>query len=111
MARKKKITSFRLRPGDLIANKYEVEERLGSGMESEVYLVRERRTGIERAAKLFFPERNRGNRAVRFHARKLHRLRECPIIIQYHTQEHVVHQGTEITLLISEFVDGERLSD
>ena len=105
-----RLDTFRLRPGDTIADKYEVISKLGKGWESEVYLVRERRTGIPRAAKLFFPQRNERNRAVRFHARKLHRLRDCPIVIQYHTQEHFDFKGTPITLLISEFVEGERLS-
>ena len=54
----KEITRFRFKPGDDIADKYEVIRLLGAGWEGEVYLVNERRTGIARTAKLFFPKRN-----------------------------------------------------
>jgi tRNA A-37 threonylcarbamoyl transferase component Bud32 len=76
-----------------------------------VYLIRERATGIERTAKLFFPQRNLNDRASRFYARKLHKLRACPIVIQYHTRETIIHAGIPVSALISEFVAGELLSD
>jgi tRNA A-37 threonylcarbamoyl transferase component Bud32 len=66
-------------------------------------------TGIERSAKLFFPQRNKGNRTVRFYAKKLHKLRECAILIQYHTQEKVEFAGTPLTMLVSDYVEGELL--
>ena len=47
---------------------------LGAGWEGEVYLVRERGTGIERTVKIFFPRRNPRDRTLRFYARKLHKL-------------------------------------
>jgi len=74
-----------------------------------VYLVRERATGIERTAKLFFPQRNPRDRTLKFYARKLHKLRQCPIVIQYHTQETFRYRGTPISMLLSEFVEGELL--
>ena len=72
--------TFGLRPGDVLAGKYRVCDLLGAGWEGEVYLVRELATGIERSAKVFFPARNPGNRALRFYAKKLHKLRHCPIL-------------------------------
>ena len=60
----KSIDSFDLKPGRILARKYEVVARLGGGWEGEVYHVRELLTGIERAAKFFFPRRNVKDRAV-----------------------------------------------
>jgi tRNA A-37 threonylcarbamoyl transferase component Bud32 len=103
--------SFDLAPGRRLAGKFEVIERLGSGWEGEVYRIRERRTGIERAAKLFFPKRNLRNKAAKFYARKLHKLRDCPIVIHYHTEETALIRRTPITVLVSEYVEGELLED
>jgi len=105
------IESFSLRPGRLIGGKYTVDVKLGSGWEGEVYKVVESRTGIHRTAKLFYPKRNIRDRAVRFYAKKLERLRRCPIVIQYHHSESLQYRGVPITCLISDFVDGELLSD
>ncbi len=107
----KQIGSFNLLPGRIIAGKYEVLASLGSGWEGEVYRVRERNTGVERAAKLFFPQRNRHDRATKFYARKLHRLRHCSILIQYHTQERINLYREPTTVMISDYVEGELLSD
>ena len=106
-----KITRFKLPAGELLAGKYEVVARLGAGWEGEVYLVREKGTGIERTAKIFFPQRNPRDRALRFYARKLHKLRQCPILIQYHTQDRFNYRDLEVSFLVSEFIDGELLSD
>ena len=102
---------FRFLPGRPLAGKYEVRARLGGGWEGEVYLVRERATGIERAAKFFYPERNPKGIALRHYARLLHRLQFCPILIRYHTQEVVTVRGQAISVLVSDFVEGDRLSD
>jgi len=110
-AKAPRISSFKLSGGTLLAGKYEVVSRLGSGWEGEVYLVRECGTRIERTVKIFFPRRNLGNRALRFYARKLHKLRHCPIVIQYHTRDTFVFNGLPVSFLVSEFVEGELLSD
>lgn len=110
-AKAPRISSFKLLAGTLLAGKYEVVLRLGSGWEGEVYLVRECGTRIERTVKIFFPRRNLGNRALRFYARKLHKLRHCPIVIQYHTRDTFVFNGLPVSFLVSEFVEGELLSD
>ncbi|MDY7108680.1 MAG: protein kinase [Planctomycetota bacterium] len=104
-----RISSFDLRPGRVLAGKYVVEDKLGGGWEGEVYRVVENRTGIHRAAKLFFPQRNVRDKAVTFYAKKLERLRTCPIVIQYMHSETVRHRGVPVTCLISEYVDGELL--
>ena len=104
------IDSFDFKPGRVIAGKYMIEQKLGGGWEGEVYRVVERRTGIRRAAKLFFPQRNIKDRALEFYAKKLERLHDCPIVIQYHHSETIQHRGMKITCLISEFVNGELLS-
>lgn len=105
------IESFNLPPGRVIAKKYEIKSLLGAGWESEVYLVREMTTGIERTAKFFFPQRNLHDRALKFYARKLHKLRKCPIVIQYSTQDVFVYRRIPISFLVSEFVEGELLSE
>jgi len=106
-----RITSFDLAPGRVIGSKYVVDSKLGGGWEGEVYKVTERRTGAQRAAKLFFPQRNHEDRAVTFYATKLERLAGCRIVIQYHHSETLRFRGMPITCLISEFVEGEILRD
>lgn len=105
-----KIDSFNFQPGRILAGKYVVNASLGAGWEGEVYKVTERKTGIRRAAKVFYPQRNARDRAVNFYARKLNRLRKCPVVIQYHNSETIRYHGTPITCLISELVEGELLS-
>lgn len=77
------IESFDLPSGRIIAKKYEIKSLLGSGWESEVCLVRELATGIERTAKFFFPQRNPRDRALKFYARKLHKLRKYLELMQW----------------------------
>jgi len=105
------IDTFNFHPGRLLAKKYEVVSRLGSGWEGEVYLVREKLTKIERAAKFFFPQRNPNNKAFTFYARKLHKLRDCPIVIQYYAQDTILYRGVPVTFLVSDYIEGELLSD
>jgi tRNA A-37 threonylcarbamoyl transferase component Bud32 len=106
---KREIEAFELEEGDGLVGKYEVLERLGGGWEGEVYLVKEKATGIARAAKLFFPQRNKRDRAAAANARKLHRLRDCPVVVQYVTHEQVFLQGQRVTMQVSEYVAGEVL--
>lgn len=105
------IETFNLEPERILAGKYRVVSRLGSGWEGEVYKIRELHTNIDRAAKLFFPHRNIKNKASDAYAKKLHKLRECPIVIQYHTRETITYRKVPVTVLISEYVEGELLSD
>jgi serine/threonine protein kinase len=104
-----RIDAFELAPGRVLAGKYRVENLLGSGWEGEVYRVTELRTDVHRAAKLFYPHRNVRDRAVRFYARKLDRLRHCSIVIQYHHLESLRVRGENVTCLISDLVEGQIL--
>lgn len=107
----RRIKKFGFEPGQILAGKYEIIWQIGTGWEGEVYLLRECSTGIERAAKFWYPHRNRQNRAARFYAKKLHKLRHCPILIQYLTQETIAYGDLPVHFLVSEFVEGELLSD
>lgn len=107
---KRIIDSFDFPRRMIIGGKYEVVDHLGSGWEGEVYKIVEINTGIERAAKFFFPHRNRDNKVAARYAKMLHKLSSCAIIIQYYTHEFVQVDGQRITGLISEYVDGELLS-
>lgn len=104
------INSFDFNAGRVLAGKYEVLACLGKGWEGEVYHVIETRTGIERAVKFFYPQRNERDKSVSFYAKKLHKLRHCPILIQYHTQDTIRYKQQDVTFLVSEYVEGELLS-
>lgn len=108
--RNERIDAFDFVPGRVLARKYEVVRQLGAGWEGEVYLIREMKTNIDRAAKFFYPHRNIGNRAFLRFAKKLYKLRHCPILIQYQTQEVITFRRHQIPFLVSEFVEGELLS-
>ena len=75
----KKPRRFDFPPGRTVAGKYEIERPLGRGWEGEVYVVRERSTGIERAAKFYYPHRDPMGKAAISYARKLDALRHCPV--------------------------------
>ena len=104
------IDAFDFHVGRVLAGKYRVEAFLGSGYEGEVYGVVELATGIERALKVFYPHRNERDRALRFYAQKLYRLRDCPILTQYHHAEALRVRNTKVTGLVSELVSGEILA-
>lgn len=103
---------FKFKFGWLFAGgKYKILSHLGSGFEGEVYLVEEIATGIERAAKFFYPKKNQRSDSFKRHAQKLFKIRNCPEIIQYHTHEKILIKGDRITCLISEYVEGDLLSN
>jgi hypothetical protein len=107
---RRQVKSFGFEEGEVLCGKYRVLERIGKGWEGEVYLAREQATGIERSVKLFFPHRDPQGRVSNLYARKLHRLRQCPILIQYHTRETLQFNDWTVRLLVSEYVEGELLS-
>lgn len=109
--RRTQIESFALQPGQTVGGHYTVTAMLGRGYEGEVYRVRERRTGVTRAAKLFFPHRNERDQAVRRYARKLERLRDCPLLMKYHHSETIRFETGPVTALISEYIEGEILDN
>ena len=96
--------------GYILAGKYEIVSRLGSGLEGEVYLTKECETGIERAAKFYFPNKNIRPDHLKRHARKLFKIRNCKEIIQYHAHESLWYRKQKITCLIWDYVEGELLA-
>jgi len=111
MERSGKSKRFDFAPGRRIAGKYDIERLLGSGWEGEVYAIIERTTGIRRAAKFYYPHRDpMGNAAITY-ARKLDALRHCPILMQYHHQEIAYVRKRKVLVVISELVEGLKLSE
>src|ERR1700710_2019123 len=102
---------FDFPPGRVLAGKYVVERPLGSGWEGEVYVVMERVTGIRRAAKFYYPHRDPLGKAAIAYARKLDALRHCPILMQYHHQETAYVRKRKVIVVISELVEGKKLSE
>ena len=111
MYRPGKVKRFDFPPGRSVAGKYEIERPLGSGWEGEVYVIRERSTGIRRAAKFYYPHRDPLGKAAITYARKLDALRHCPILMQYHHQEVAYVKRRKVTVVISELVEGQKLSE
>lgn len=109
MRKLEKIDAFDFVTGRTLGGKYEVIEQLGTGWEGEVYRIRELATGVERAAKFFYPHRNISDRTIKFHARKLARLATCPILINYHTHDQIRFRGHVVKFLVSELFEGEQL--
>jgi tRNA A-37 threonylcarbamoyl transferase component Bud32 len=107
----KAVRRFDFAPGRKIAGKYEIERLLGSGWEGEVYAIIERTTGIRRAAKFYYPHRDPTGKAAIAYARKLDALRHCPILMQYHHQEIAWVKKRKVTIVISELVEGQKLSE
>ena len=97
--------------GRAVAGKYVIERQLGSGYEGEVYAIVERNTGIRRAAKFYYPHRDPLGKAAITYARKLDALRHCPILMQYHHQETATVKKRKVLIVISELVEGKKLSE
>jgi len=107
----RKPSRFDFPAGRSVAGKYEVEELLGSGYEGEVYRIFEKSTGIRRAAKFYYPHRDPTGKAAIAYARKLDALRHCPILLQYHHQEIATVRRRKVIVVISELVEGQKLSE
>lgn len=106
-----KIDHFNFKEGRSINGKYAIVKKLGGGWEGEVYQAQELHTGIMRAAKFFFPHRNEKLKVSTRYAKKLNKLANCPIVMNYHTQEIVSIKGHKVSCLISEYIEGEILTD
>ena len=105
------VKRFDFPPGRIVAGKYQIERPLGSGWEGEVYVIIERATGIRRAAKFYYPHRDPMGKAAITYARKLDALRHCPILMQYHHQEVAYFRRKKVIVVISELVEGQKLSE
>jgi hypothetical protein len=106
--------SLDFQPGRILSGKYRVEEKIGEGWEGEVYRITEVATRIERVAKFYFPERNPKGRIAARYARRLHLLKHCHIVTQYHHQDRVRlrRQGVDyqVDYVVSDYAEGEVLS-
>jgi RIO-like serine/threonine protein kinase len=111
MYRPGKTRRFDFPLGRSVAGKYVIERPLGSGWEGEVYAIIERNTGIRRAAKFYYPHRDPLGKAAIAYARKLDALRHCPILMQYHHQETAYVRKRKVIVVISELVEGKKLSE
>src|SRR5436305_3806203 len=111
MYRPGKTKRFDFPPGRSVAGKYLIERPLGSGWEGEVYAIIEKNTGIRRAAKFYYPHRDPMGKAAITYARKLDALRHCPILMQYHHQEISYVRKRKVVVVISELVEGKKLSE
>jgi len=109
--RSKRIKRFDFPPGRIVAGRYQIEQLLGSGWEGEVYAIVERATGIRRAAKFYYPHRDPMGKVAIAYARKLDALRHCPILMQYYHQEIALVKRKKVTVVISELVEGQQLSE
>ena len=78
-----KISNFTLEPGKTLGSRFTIIEKLGGGLEGEVYKVAEALTGKERAVKLFYPNHNPGFKVSTRYAKKLDKLRDSPIVMDY----------------------------
>src|SRR5256885_15226609 len=111
MYRPGEVKRFYFAPGRRVAGKYVIERPLGSGYEGEVYVIVERATGIRRAAKFYYPHRDPMGKSAISYARNLDALRHCPILMQYHHQEVAYVKRRKVTVVISELVEGQKLSE
>lgn len=108
---KKKIASFGLEKGRLLANRYVVSQLLGGGYEGEVYKVYELQTNKVRAVKLFYPHRNPKFKVSTRCALKLDKLKNSKIVMDYLTHEILILHGHRVACLTSEYIEGELLND
>jgi serine/threonine protein kinase len=111
MYRRGQNKRFDFPAGRTVAGKYVIERPLGSGWEGEVYAIVEKLTGIRRAAKFYYPHRDPMGKAAIAYARKLDALRHCPILMQYHHQEIASVRRKKVTVVISELIEGQKLSE
>lgn len=102
--------AFKLIPGRMLGNNYEVTQFLGQGWEGEVYKVEEQATGVVRAVKLFYRRPGMKKAPHVAYAKKLFKLKSCPIVIQYHHQGTCRIHNERVDYLVSDFVDGVVLS-
>src|SRR3989338_4634713 len=101
---------YKLPPGRMLGKHYKILKFLGNGWEGEVYKVAEVKTGIIRAAKLFYPHRKIEKAPQVTYAKKLYRLRSCPIVIHYHHQDSTYIKRQKIDFLVSDYANGTTLS-
>lgn len=106
----RKFDQFDFSSGRSLGTRYVIEEKVGAGWEGEVYHIVERGTGISRVAKFYYPDRNGKGSAARKYAVKLHRLRDCPVVIPYLYHDRITFRGSPIEYVVADLAPGEILS-
>ncbi len=102
---------FQFQPNRTLERRYVLGPFIGYGYEGEVYHLTERSTKIERVVKFFYADRYPDpKRSVRI-AQKLHRLRDCSVVLQYHHHGGITWRGQQINYVVSDLVQGHVLSD
>ena len=101
---------YDLAEGGRLGKHYTILDFLGDGYEGEVYKVAEKTTEIVRAAKLFYKKNQLQKLPHVTYAKRLHQLRTCPIVIQYHHQDQIKIKGVDVDFLVSDFIEGDVLS-
>lgn len=104
------ISEFNFPIGKTLAKRFLVIEKLGAGYEGEVYKVQEMYTNRIRAIKLFYPGRNESFKVSARSAKKLDKLRDSPIVMDYLSHDAIMFKGEKIACLTCEFIEGEMLS-
>lgn len=101
---------FGFTKGTQLGPNYRIVEFLGEGWEGEVYKIEERRTKIIRVAKMFYDRRTQQREPHIVYAKKMHDLRRCPIVIQYHHNDRFEMGAKSYDFSVSEYADGEVLA-
>jgi serine/threonine protein kinase len=96
-------------PGRILARKYEVLSHVTSTEDGELYRLCEKATGIERTAKFFYHDGSQKKHKATIYAKKLHKLRNCKILMHYRTQETVSISGIPISFVVWDQLSGLQL--
>lgn len=96
-------------PGRILARKYEVLSHVTSTNDGELYRLSEKATGIERTGKFFYQEGSPQHKAT-IYAKKLHKLRNCKILMHYRTQETVSISGIPVSFVVWDQLNGSQLN-
>ncbi len=110
-AASKTETRYDFAPGKILARKYEVLSHVTSTNDGELYRLTEKATGIERTAKFFYQDHLSKNAKATIYAQKLHKLRNCKILMHYRTQETVSIAGIPVSFVVWDQISGTQLED
>ncbi len=104
-------TRYDFTPGKILAKKYEVVSHVTSTNDGELYRLTEKATGIERTAKFFYQNNLDKNTKATIYAQKLHKLRNCKILMHYRTQETVSIAGIPVSFVVWDQISGMQLEE